>query len=321
MEESPPSPPRTVIVVHDNPINLSSIRSVLDAHALPYEVQVIDRGDPTLDLLKHLTQHESRQAPTVILLDRTRPQRDGKALGHGLKALWPSLLLQHVMRHWTPGHPAARTSTPRRPRWPRDLAWGLGLGLLGGLVWSGSSLWLSGQPPRVSLSAPPRSDHAAAVRLAAAVPAPSPIAEEHPPAQRPTPAERASVTNAALGDTPSDVPLQRPQAFVAQPAAPLRPPTAVPSRAARAGRPRHARRPYATLRPATPPHLIHANDDAGTSTRPRDVEHDRVVGAHRPEEQSAVLPAPQRPWWRPAPDPVPEIERPWDRRIENDTGA
>ena len=62
-----------------------AIRSVLDAHALPYEVQVIDRGDPALDLFRHLTQHESRRAPTVILLDRTRPPRDGKALGRGLQ--------------------------------------------------------------------------------------------------------------------------------------------------------------------------------------------------------------------------------------------
>src|SRR6266702_1737041 len=99
MEASFPSPPRTVIVVADNSITLSFIRSVLDAHALPYEVQVIDRGDPALDLLKYLTQHESRQAPTVILLDCTRPPRDGTALGRGLKARWPSLRLQRVMRH------------------------------------------------------------------------------------------------------------------------------------------------------------------------------------------------------------------------------
>jgi CheY-like chemotaxis protein len=315
MEASLPSPPRTVIVVADTPINLSFIRSVLDAHVLPYEVQVIDRGDPALDLLKHLTQHESRQAPTVILLDRTRPQRDGNALVRGLKTRWPSLLLQRVMRRWTPRHPAARPSTPRRPRWPCDLAWGIGLGLLGGLVWSGSSLWLSGQPPRVSLSPPPRSDHAAAA------PAPSPAAEARPPAQRPSPAERASITGAALGDTPSDVLLQRPQASVAPPAAPLRPPAAALSRAARAGRPPHARRHYAPLRPATSPHLVLAKDDAGTSTRPRDVERARVVGTHRPGEPSAVLPASQRPWWRVAPDPAPEIERPWDRRIMNDTGA
>jgi hypothetical protein len=179
-------------------------------------------------------------------------------------------------------------------------------------VWSGSSLWLSGQPPRVALSPPPRSDHAAAVRLAAAAPAPSPAAEARPPAQSPT-AERARVTSAARGDTPSDVPLQRPHASVAQPAA--------LSRAARAGRPRHARRHSATRRPATPPHLVQATDDAGTSTRPRDVERARVVGTHRPGEPSAVLPAPQRPWWRVAPDPAPEIERPWDRRIVNETGA
>jgi hypothetical protein len=321
MEASLPAPPRTVIVVADNALNLSFIRSVLDAHTLPYEVQVIDRGDPALDLLKHLTQHASRQAPTVILLNRTRSQRDGTALVRGLKVLWPSFLLLRVMRRWTLRHPTARPSTPRRPRWPRALAWGIGLGLLGGLMWSGSSLWLSGQPPRVSLSPPPRNDHAAAVRHAVAAPAPSPTAETRPPAQSPMPAERASVTNAVLGDPPADVPLQRPQASVAPPAAQLRPPAAAPSRAARAGRPRHARRHEAPLRPATPPHLVQAKDDAGMSTRPRDVAHARVVGASRPEEQSVVLPAPQRPWWRVAPDPTPEIERPWDRRIVNDSGA
>jgi hypothetical protein len=315
MEASFPSPPRTVIVVADHSITLAFLRSVLEAHALPYEVQVIDRGDPALDLLQHLTQHESRQAPTVILLDRTRPQWDEKALGRGLQSRWPSVLLQRVMRRWTPRHPAAHPSAPLRPRWPRDVAWGIGLGLLGGLVWSGSSLWLSGQPPRVLLSPPPRSDHAAAA------PAPSPAAEARPPAQRPTPAERASITDAVLGDTPSDMPLPRPQASVTQPAAPLRPPAVARSRAARAGRPRPARRPYATLRPATPPHRVLANDDAGTSTRPRDVERARVVGTHRPGEPSAVLPAPQQPWWRVAPDPAPEIERPWERRIVNDSGA
>jgi CheY-like chemotaxis protein len=134
MEESLPSPPRTVIVVADTPINLSFIRSVLDAHVLPYEVQVIDRGDPALDLLKHLTQHESRQAPTVILLDRTRPQRDGNALVRGLKTRWPSLLLQRVMRaldtaspsrapqHTAPPTVAMRPGLgywPRAPRRPR----------------------------------------------------------------------------------------------------------------------------------------------------------------------------------------------------------
>ena len=74
MEEPLPAPPPTVIVVDDHALTLSCIRSVLEAHALPYEVQVIDRGDPALALLKHLTQHESRRAPTVILLNRQRPQ-------------------------------------------------------------------------------------------------------------------------------------------------------------------------------------------------------------------------------------------------------
>ena len=46
---SPPSPPRTIIVIDDSPSEVSSfLCSVLDAHALPYAVQVIDPGAPAL---------------------------------------------------------------------------------------------------------------------------------------------------------------------------------------------------------------------------------------------------------------------------------
>jgi hypothetical protein len=45
MKPSPPSPPRTVIVIDDSPSEVSSfLCSLLDAHALPYAVQVIDPG-------------------------------------------------------------------------------------------------------------------------------------------------------------------------------------------------------------------------------------------------------------------------------------
>jgi hypothetical protein len=46
MEPSLPVPPRTIIVVDDPPSDLSFICSVLDAHALPYAVQVLDPDAP-----------------------------------------------------------------------------------------------------------------------------------------------------------------------------------------------------------------------------------------------------------------------------------
>jgi hypothetical protein len=79
MEQSPPSPPRTILVVDDRPSDVSFICSVLDAHALPYMVQVIDPSDPAFDSFDHLTQNETRRVPTLIL-HRTRPQQAGQIL-------------------------------------------------------------------------------------------------------------------------------------------------------------------------------------------------------------------------------------------------
>jgi CheY-like chemotaxis protein len=316
MEQSLPSPPRTIIVVDDAPIDVSFIRSVLDAHALPYKIRVVDHSDYAFDVFGHRTQHESLGAPTVILLDCKLPQRDGQALWRRLKALWPSSMLQRMMMRLIQRHTAASL-----PRWRRGLAWGVGLGFLIGCVWSASSLWLSGWLPRVPISPQRRSDHVAAALLVATPPTIPPAAVVRPPTQSQTLAERPSVTGTARGSTPSGVPLQRPTASVTRNAARLRPHAAAQPRAARAERPRSTRRRYALLRPETSRHLIQARDDAGTSTRPRAVGRDRVVGAHHPGEWSTALPGPQPPWWQVAPDPAPEPLRPWDRRIVNDTGV
>ena len=62
----------------NNPVDVQLIRWVLDAHALPYELQVIDNGDHALDVVDHLAQQEPLRSPTIILLDLHLPQRDGK---------------------------------------------------------------------------------------------------------------------------------------------------------------------------------------------------------------------------------------------------
>jgi hypothetical protein len=269
MEPSPPFPPRTIIVVDDYPSEVSSfICSMLDAHALPYTVEDVDPGPPTFD---HLAPFESRRGPTLIRLDGPRPPRAGQGLWHRLAALGLGVMPPRGLRHFIQRPTAARASTPRRLRWPRALAWGIGLGLVGSLVAGAPWLWRTGQLPRVPISPPPHSDHTAAALLGTAAPAVPPAAEARPPAQSQTPAAPA-----------------RPQASEARHAASL-----------------------SSQAPAQP----------RTSRRPHAVERARVVGAHRPGEGAAVLPAPQPRWWRGAPDPALEGERPWNRRLVNDTGA
>jgi len=82
-----PAPPLSIIVMDNNPVDVQLIRWVLDAHALPYELQVIDNGDHALDVVDHLAQQEPLRSPTLILLDLHLPQRDGKDILRHIKAI------------------------------------------------------------------------------------------------------------------------------------------------------------------------------------------------------------------------------------------
>jgi len=82
-----PAPPLSIIVVDDNPVDVQLIRWVLDAQALPYELQVIDNGDYALDVVDHLAQQEPLRSPTIMLLDLNLPQRDGKDILRHIKAI------------------------------------------------------------------------------------------------------------------------------------------------------------------------------------------------------------------------------------------
>lgn len=86
--ETPPAVPLlTIILVEDEPVDVSLIRWVLDAHTLSYELQVIDNADRAAAVVDQLAVQEQRRAPTVILLDLHLPQRDGKDLLRQIKAL------------------------------------------------------------------------------------------------------------------------------------------------------------------------------------------------------------------------------------------
>jgi len=82
-----PAPPLSIIVVDDNPVDVQLIRWVLDAQALPYELQVIDNGDYALEVVDHLAQQEPLRSPTIMLLDLHLPQRDGKDILRHIKAI------------------------------------------------------------------------------------------------------------------------------------------------------------------------------------------------------------------------------------------
>jgi CheY-like chemotaxis protein len=77
MERPVSQPPLTILIVDDNPVDVHLIRWVLDAHALPYALQVIDNGDRAIEVFDQLAQLERRRSPTIILLDLNVPQRDG----------------------------------------------------------------------------------------------------------------------------------------------------------------------------------------------------------------------------------------------------
>jgi CheY-like chemotaxis protein len=197
-----------------------------------------------------------------------------------------------------PGHPAS--GTPPRAWWQRGLIWGVGLGLLVGLMWGAP--WLLRQPPLVPTSLQMRSDYVAALLPTTTVPAARPMATARP---------------RGAGTTPGSItpgrPLQPPQASVARSAAHRGPNAAAQPRAVRAGHQRPAERRHATPRPAALKYLIQARAGAGALLRPRE-----VMSANRPGEWPVVQAAPQPLVHRVAPDPAPEVERPWNRRLVND---
>ena len=89
MERPVSQPPLTILIVDDTHVDVHLIRWVLDAHALPYALQVIDNGDRAIEVLDQLAQLERLRSPTIILLDLNVPQRDGKELLRHLRTMAP----------------------------------------------------------------------------------------------------------------------------------------------------------------------------------------------------------------------------------------
>jgi CheY-like chemotaxis protein len=87
MDTLTPHTPLTILVVEDNLLDVYLIRWVLDAHALSYELQVIENGDHAMYYIDQLAEQEHSESPIIMLLDLNLPQRDGKELLQLVKAM------------------------------------------------------------------------------------------------------------------------------------------------------------------------------------------------------------------------------------------
>jgi len=206
MEPSPPTLPRTIIVVDDYPSEVSAfLCAVLEAHALPYAVQVVDPRAPFFD---HLAPLEARRTSTVLWLDRLRPPWASQGLGRRLLSRGLAVLPRRWLRHSLQGR--------------RGLAWGASLGLVVclvvGAVWWGRAERL----PRVSSPPLPHSDSTVAA---------PPAVEALLPTQSLAPAAPVPLTGTAPEGSAAREPRQRAYASAARHATSLRPQAPAPPHA------------------------------------------------------------------------------------------
>jgi CheY-like chemotaxis protein len=84
--EAFPATPLTIIMVEDNPVDVSLVRWVLNAHELSHTLHVIDHGDHALNYIHQLAHEEPLRSPTIMLLDLNLPQRDGREILRQIKS-------------------------------------------------------------------------------------------------------------------------------------------------------------------------------------------------------------------------------------------
>jgi CheY-like chemotaxis protein len=87
MDTSAPHPPLTILVVEDNPADVYILRRVLNAHAFPYDLQVIENGERALQFFHELAQQEHPQCPELLLLDLNLPAVNGNELLQAIKRI------------------------------------------------------------------------------------------------------------------------------------------------------------------------------------------------------------------------------------------
>src|SRR3712207_4753538 len=86
METATPFSLLFIAVVEDNPAAVYCIARVLQAHQVPFVLQVLERRQRIRHFFDQLAREHIR-CPALLLLDSTLPEVDTRALLHGLKAL------------------------------------------------------------------------------------------------------------------------------------------------------------------------------------------------------------------------------------------
>jgi len=91
------SVPLNILVVEDDPVDVYTIRWVLSANGVRYNLHVIESGEHALHFFDQLAQQEARQYPDILLLDLNLPQQNGKALLQRVKAIPQSTNMRIVI--------------------------------------------------------------------------------------------------------------------------------------------------------------------------------------------------------------------------------
>jgi CheY-like chemotaxis protein len=108
--EASPATPLTILMVEDNPVDVSLVRWVLNVHELAHTLHVIDNGDHALHYMHQLAQEERPQSPTIMLLDLNLPQRDGREILRQMKSI-PQVADLRVVIVTGSTHPTDRRET------------------------------------------------------------------------------------------------------------------------------------------------------------------------------------------------------------------
>ena len=86
METAKPLPPLLIAVVEDNPADVYCIARVLQAHGLPFVLQVLESRQRALHFFDQLAGEDLR-CPDLLLLDSPLPGLDTRELLQWIKAV------------------------------------------------------------------------------------------------------------------------------------------------------------------------------------------------------------------------------------------
>jgi CheY-like chemotaxis protein len=87
METATPLSPLVIAVVDHHPADVYFIARVLEAHALPYVLQVLESRQRTLHFFDQLAAQDEGRCPDLLLLDFILPGLDTRALLQRIKAM------------------------------------------------------------------------------------------------------------------------------------------------------------------------------------------------------------------------------------------